>query len=284
MIRTSVLVASSLLAASIEPRILLAQPDSGRGGTVTVGAQSWWVSCAGAGSPTVLLEAGHNESSTTWRFVQPHIASFTRVCSYDRAGLGRSPAAMQSRTGRTVARELRALLAALDTPEERYVLVGHSLGGAFVRLFAAEYPTSVVGIVLLDAVHEREFDAIDSVLTPAQRGAGADMRPTSREGINVEEVFAELRQQSRSIPHHVVVVARGVPLAADEMPPDWTAEQRRRREAIRVSLQEELSRLSPNGRLIVAAKSGHFVHHDEPRVVVAAVRSVVEQERARRLQ
>lgn len=237
----------------------------------------------GTGSPTVLLEAGHNESSTTWRLVQPQIGSFTRVCSYDRAGVGRSaaPASVERRAGRTIARELQALLAAFNDPEERYVLVGHSLGAAFVRLFAVEHAASVAGLVLVDAVHEREFEAIDSLLTPAQRAAGAGMRPMSREGIDVEEVFAELRQQSRSIPHDLVVVARGE-LASDEMPPDWTAEQRRRREAIRVALQAELSRLSPNGRLIAAAKSGHFVHHDEPTIVVAAVRSVVEQARARR--
>ena len=170
-----------------------------------------------------------------------------------------------------------------NTPEERYVLVGHSLSGAFVRLFAVQHDASVAGLVLVDAVHERKFEAIDSLPTSAQRAAGAGMRPISREGIDVEEVFAELRQQSRAIPYDLVVVARGVPLASDEMPPDWTPEQRRRGEAIRVALQEELSRLSPNGRLIVATRSGHFVHHDEPTIVVAAVRSVVEQARARRV-
>lgn len=271
-----------LLAACIAPSLVLAQADSGEGRAVAVGTQSWWVTCTGSGSPTVLLEAGHNEPAATWRFVQPSIAAFTRVCSYDRAGVGRSaPPSSGRRTGRTVTRELHTLLAALGPAGERYVIVGHSLGGAFVRLFAAEYPASVAGVVLVDAVHEREFVAVDSLLTTAQRAAGAGMRPMSPEGIDIEGVFAELREQRRPVPHDLVVVARGVPLAANEMPPDWSPEQRRRREAIRVSLQQELARLSPKGRLIVAARSGHFVHHDEPVVVVEAVRSVVEQARAR---
>jgi pimeloyl-ACP methyl ester carboxylesterase len=281
MRRPSKKLGQLLLAACIAPPFVFAQADSGQGRAVSAGTQSWWVTCTGSGSPTVLLEAGHNEPATTWRFVQPSIASFTRVCSYDRAGVGRSaPPSPGRRTGRTVARELQTLLAALGLAGERYVLVGHSLGGAFVRLFADEHPTSVAGLVLVDAVHEREFDAVDSLLTPAQRAAGAGMRPMSPEGIDIEGVFAELRQHRRPLPHDLAVVARGVPLAANEMPPDWSPGQRRRREALRVALQRELARMSPTGRLIVAARSGHFVHHDEPDVVVAAVRSVVERARA----
>lgn len=251
--------------------------------TVKVGAQSWWLDCSGTGSPTVLLEAGHNESSATWASVQPRIAAFTRVCSYDRAGIGRSasPPRTGPRTGAAIARELKTLLAAVDPATERYVLVGHSLGGAFVRMFAAQYPASVAGVILVDAVNEREFAAVDSLMTPAQRAAGAGMRPMSPEGVDIEQVFAELREQTRPLPHDLVVIARGVPLGADELPPGWSPDQRRRREALRVALQEELSRLSRTGRLVVATRSGHFVHHDEPAVVVTAVRSLVERARAR---
>ena len=272
----------ALLAA-----VALATPDSAatqspRMGAreITVGARSWWLSCAGRGAPLVLLEAGHTEGSDTWTDVQHRVASFTRVCSYDRAGVGRSTAApaTRERTGRDVAQDLRSLLRAAG---ERgpLVLVGHSLGGPFVRLFAATAQDTIAGMVLVDAVHEREFQAIDSILTPAQRAASAGMRPMSPERLDVEGVLREVREIAKPMRWPLVVIARGTPLDADEMPPSWSADQRTRRETLRVALHRELATLSPEGRLVVAAKSGHHVHHDEPDVVVAAVRDLVDRYR-----
>jgi pimeloyl-ACP methyl ester carboxylesterase len=236
-----------------------------------------WLTCFGAGQPVVILEAGHTESSATWEQVQPRIATFTTACSYDRAGRGRSdPPPDGPRHGKDIVRDLQAVLRSAPEPGP-YFLVGHSLGGAFVRLYAASYPSDVVGIVLVDAVHEREFAAIDELLTPEQRAAGAGMRPLSPERIDIEAVFEELATSTRSLSVPVIVVARGQPLAADEMPTAWSADQRRRREELRQALQADLATLSPAGELIVAERSGHSIHHDQPEVVVQAVRKLVER-------
>ncbi|MGQ0646158.1 MAG: alpha/beta fold hydrolase [Gemmatimonadaceae bacterium] len=253
-------------------------------GRVVVAAEnSWWLSCTGVGRPTVVLEAGHNESSSTWRDVQGQVAQLTRVCSYDRAGLGRSgspPRGGPGRTARDVVRDLEVLM---DASNERgpFVLVGHSLGGAFVRIFAATHPNEVVGLVLVDAVHEREFEAIAEILTSEQRAAGAGMRPVSPEGLDIEAVLRELRRIPRPTHYPTVVVARGRPLAADEMPRSWTSDQRQRREALRRELQEDLVRTATYGRLLVATASGHFVHHEEPELVVGAIRELVDSQRQR---
>jgi pimeloyl-ACP methyl ester carboxylesterase len=144
-----------------------------------------------------------------------------------------------------------------------------------VRLYAAAHPDDVVGLVLVDAVHERELTAIRPLLSPAQRAAGAKMRPLSPEGIDIDKVMGQLAKARMPPKLPLVVVARGRPLAKNEMPADWTTDQRQRREQLRRALQQELSRLSEMGTLVVAEKSGHFVHHDEPALVVAAIRALV---------
>jgi pimeloyl-ACP methyl ester carboxylesterase len=247
------------------------------GRKISIGDRGLWLACSGTGQPTVILEAGHTDSSATWTRVQPRIAPFTRVCSYDRAGRGRSdPGAGNGRRGRDVVQDLHMLLRAADEPGP-YVLVGHSLGGAFVRLYATAYPGDVAGVVLVDAVSEREHAAIDELLTSEQRALGAAMPPPQPEGIDILAVYDELRSQPDPLAVSLVAVARGRPLADEELPPTWTPDQRRRREEIRQAAQADLARLSPSGELLVATASGHFVHHDEPELVVSAVRKLVER-------
>ncbi len=224
----------------------------------------------------MLLEAGHGASSATWRVVQKDVATFTRVCRYDRAGLGRSDpdSAGRARTGSDIVADLHALLVRVDSAGP-YLLVGHSLGAPFIRLYAAEHPEAVAGLVLVDGTHEREGEAVDEMLTPEQRGAGAGTRPISPEGIDVDSVLAQLRASDYRPEQSVVVIARGRPLGADEMPPTWSAEQRLRREQIRKALQANLARMHPRGELVIASRSGHFVQHDQPELVTTAVRQLV---------
>jgi len=111
--------------------------------------------CRGSGSPTVVLEAGAQSHSIHWWRVQDEVAKFTRVCSYDRPGYGWSDPAPAMSSSQQVAGLLHALLeAAGEGPP--YLMVGHSLGGVFVRAFAAEYPGEVIGMVLVDSSHEQQ--------------------------------------------------------------------------------------------------------------------------------
>ena len=117
-----------------------------------VGGYKMHIDCTGEGSPTVILESGLGDSYISWRRVQPRIAKFTRVCSYDRAGLGYSESSSQPRTSKVIAGELHALLRAAGVAPP-YVLVGHSMGGYDVRLYASLYRNEVAGMVLVDASH-----------------------------------------------------------------------------------------------------------------------------------
>jgi len=103
----------------------------------------------GRGSPVVLLEAGIAASSLSWALVQSEIASFTRVCAYDRAGLAWSEAASCPRTFEQIVTELGRVLTHV-APDEQYVLVGHSFGSFVIRAYAERRPDKVVGLVLVD--------------------------------------------------------------------------------------------------------------------------------------
>lgn len=112
----------------------------------------------GEGSPAVILEAGIAASSLSWSLVQPHVAKFTRVCSYDRAGLGWSDLHREPPMLEKSIQDFRSLLTTADVPAP-HVLVGHSYGGLLVRAYAARYPNSVAGLVLVDPVSIRDWSA-----------------------------------------------------------------------------------------------------------------------------
>jgi pimeloyl-ACP methyl ester carboxylesterase len=126
------------------------------GKLVDIGGYQLHINCTGTGSPTVILDAGLGGTSLDWSKVQPAVARFTRVCSYDRAGYGWSQTGPGPRTSQQSVTELHALLthAQINGP---YVLVGHSLGGLNMRLYAYRYPAEVMGMVLLDATSEHQF-------------------------------------------------------------------------------------------------------------------------------
>lgn len=113
------------------------------------------LNCRESGSPTVVLEAGASVSSIAWLRIQDDVAAFTRVCSYDRAGLGWSDVLSREISPQEVAEMLHGLLEN-GGEQPPYLLVGHSMGGVYVRAYAADYPDDVVGMVLVDSSHENQ--------------------------------------------------------------------------------------------------------------------------------
>lgn len=134
-------------------------PPPGR--QVDVGDFTMHLHCTGRGSPTVVLEAGATGFAQTWGWIQPKLATSTRVCSYDRAGMGWSGGAGTQHDGMAIARNLHALMAAAGETGP-YVLVGHSLGGSLVRIYAEHYPGEVVALGLIDPSHEDQLDRFPS--------------------------------------------------------------------------------------------------------------------------
>ncbi|MFN8443166.1 MAG: alpha/beta fold hydrolase [Caldilineaceae bacterium] len=140
-----------------------------------VGDHQLHIHCTGSGSPTVVLEAGLGESSYSMAgWIAPAVAQVTRVCVYDRAGYGWSEAASGPHDGIAVTTDLHSLLTQAQE-QGPYVLAGHSIGGTYVRVFAARYPELVAGMVLLDSQPNEaftrlpDFPAFYAVLRPVTK-------------------------------------------------------------------------------------------------------------------
>jgi pimeloyl-ACP methyl ester carboxylesterase len=140
------------------------------GQMIVVNGHRMHIQCASVGSPTVILEAGAGHFSALWAWVQPAVAQSTRVCTYDRAGYGWSEPGPEPRDAQRIAAELHELLKLADV-EPPYVMVGHSLGGVYVRVYNAQYPGEVVGMALIDATHPdnwtRQGESFEAVQTLA---------------------------------------------------------------------------------------------------------------------
>jgi len=264
--------------------------------------------CTGDGGPTVVLDSGLGDSYLSWHKVQPEIAKFTRVCSYDRAGLGYSDTSSQPRTSRVIAEELHALLQAAGvTPP--YVIVGHSMGGYNVRLYTSMYPKDIAGMVLVDASHpeqenrfppelknmegswhrEAEFIAytmpfgIPRLLGLCDEGAidrAADCNGhTATERMAEIQAFPESAVQAAltgpfgDLP--LVVLSHDPDKFSNDLPPDLAKSVNQLWE----TMQEDLAYLSTRGAQTVAKNSGHYIQIDRPDVVIDAVRRIVEQAR-----
>lgn len=166
------------------------------GQAIDIGGRTLNLYCSGEGSPTVILETGGNEPGYAWAVVQPRIAEFTRACWYDRAGVGWSDPPPTPRTSATVISDLHQLLqvAAVRPP---YVLVGASIGGEYARVYTAQYPSEVAGLVLVDATHPDQKE-------PAfMLGLSARMSPAARHAIclslPVMERFGVMRFVARRV-------------------------------------------------------------------------------------
>jgi pimeloyl-ACP methyl ester carboxylesterase len=229
--------------------------------------------------PVVVLDAGMGNASDTWSLVEPNVSKFARVCSYDRAGTGKSDRAPQPRTSQDMVDDLHNLLAkaGLNPP---YVLVGHSFGGMNARLYASKFAKDVVGMVLVDSTHEDESDRMLAALPPEilKKAKPEDMVVRSAEDIDFNKSVAQVRAANwhRDIP--LVVLTRG---SATFNPNDYAVPSLAPKfEQLRLELQKELVGRSSKGRQIIAEKSGHFIQRDQPELVVEAIREVGEAAKA----
>lgn len=258
------------------------QPNLDR--LVDIGGRRLHLKCGGTGSPTVILEAGLGSYSKTWDKVMPEVSRLTRVCSYDRAYEGLSDPAprtirvigsrryIELRTGQEVVEDLHALLtkAGVSGP---YVVVGHSLGGLYAILYAGQHPKDVVGMVLVDSAHEDQVAREEALMTPEQARHDREGLEQNEEGVDIDEVFAEVRAAHwhGDIPLYVLVHGRQRPPSGDR-----SAEQMAKMAEVWRDLQADSARRSPNSRLVVAEKSGHGIQNDQPALVIDAIAQVLK--------
>ncbi len=271
------------------------------------GGRSMFLTCSGAGSPTVVLVSGLGERADNWavttdpatsgQAVFPQVAKVSRVCAYDRPGTetttaagrqeSRSTPVPQPTTGTAAAADLQALLVASGEPGP-YVLVGHSYGGDVVRLFAAAHPAATAGMVLVDALSENLPDR----LTPQQsadleklNSPSTQGRPPGAEEFRFGVVFPELRAITSTprVPTVVLSADRKVISSADiatgQLPPFVTQEFADALWAAQLAAQDELAGKFPGSTHVTRTNAGHYIHIEQPQVVVDAIRQVVDAAR-----
>ena len=262
--------------------------------------------CTGQGSPTVILDSGLSDTWLHWYKVQPEVAKLVRVCAYDRAGLGWSDPRPGPRTSRVIAEELHTLLRNAGVAP-RFVLVGHSMGGLDVLMYASLYRAEVVGMVLVDSSHPDQYRRFPAEI---KSGAAPWLRAMNRDrvlmpfgiprllgwcGTALPERRAEFRafdctaQQKLGTMAEIAgfnesldqVRATGslgdLPLIVISEAPSDAASKRFL--SFWYPLQDELAHRSSRGRRVIAEGSSHQVHRDRPDVVSAAIREVVAQSR-----
>ena len=273
-------------------RDLAATPPPGR--LVDIGGHRLHIWCTGNGTPAVILDSGLGGSSPDWGFVQPEVARFTRVCAYDRAGMGYSDPGPSPRTARRIASELADLLAHSGIAGP-VVLVGASIAGFDVRVFASDHPERAAGLVLVDASHEGQAHDVPRMarLVPLLSTIGVLRLFGVSFGQRIESLAPSVRQFARATGFR----AAGYQVAADEIihVRESASEVRSSRRTLTIpvlvitggrgadenwrQLQRDQASLSERGCLMIAEQSGHVVPIDQPEVIVDAIRIVVEATR-----
>jgi len=228
---------------------------------INIGDRRLSISCSGARTKaTVVLVAGAGRTSADWNKVVPEIAKFTRVCSYDRAGLGASEKTAKPQSEDEVLADLHALLAAAGE-EAPFLLVGHSLGGLYVRHYATKYPAEGAGLVLVDSAHEEQVWRFREI-APSMEAPAADgflMKP------------GELLDWKTMLP--MIVLTHGE-LTPRDLPPGITEAQLQGIEKTWQELQLDLAKRSPTGELRRAVWSHHFIQMTQPNLVIEAIRDI----------
>lgn len=237
---------------------------------VAVGEHSLNLLVGGEGTPAIVFEAGFGAGLASWSTIQSSIAKFARTVSYDRAGIGQSEAGPKPRVAKQIAAELHTALknAGVGPP---YILVGHSFGGIYVRVFADMYPKEVAGLVLIDPSQET-FDEWTRTHKEAQRAPMPDeqMAKASQgvrdEAAQVPASYAQARAAK---------VPAGIPVILLTATRDDTMPAAVRK--IWGEKHAEWIAKVPGAKHVVVENSGHFVQAEQPQLVIDAIKQVVDQ-------
>lgn len=283
---------------SVSTPLIAAEFPAIPGKRFDVGGYQLHIHCSGTGSPTVIVDVGLGDDSTDWSPIQQAVSNTSRICVFDRPGYGWSDFGPSPRTSNRIAGELEILLEQAEIAPP-YILVGHSFGGYNIRVFAANNPQMVAGMVLVDASHEDQYNQFKIKLPNNfnRRGtimilpkstdslAHANKPPVLRERAfhaaraeisALDESSMQLQKNSALPIVPLIVISRGKP--------EWYGDvSQQQRENTWMDLQQDLSRLSPISTHMFAHQSGHAIPHEQPEIIIEAIEHIVSQVHARKM-
>jgi pimeloyl-ACP methyl ester carboxylesterase len=236
---------------------------------VDVGGHSLNLLIGGQGSPAVVFEGGFGAGIASWSTVQKEVAAFARTVSYDRAGLGQSELGPKPRSAKQITTELHTALekAGVKPP---YLLVGHSFGGIYVRVFAERYPKEVAGMVLLDPSQESFNDWLKKNQPARLKDAQAQIA-RAPEGVRAEDAATDASYEearATKVPPGILVILLSA--TEDETMP---ADARR----LWIEKHQEWIATVPGAKHIVVEKTGHFIQAQQPKLVIDTIRQTLSK-------
>jgi pimeloyl-ACP methyl ester carboxylesterase len=221
---------------------------------------------AGSAKATVVLIAGGGRTARDWAKVQPAVSSFARVCSYDRAGSGKSDkTASKFQSVDEIVDDLHKLLKA-SGEKGPFILVGHSIAGIYARTFVTRFPGDVAGLVFVDSSHEEGALRLHQLDPKTQRLT----QQTAQQGFFVKP--GERLHWRTELPS--IVLGRGKPIPRTAQ---MTEEKYAEWDRIWRELQQDLVRRSTHGEFRLAEHSGHFIQREQPELVIQAIRDVYQK-------
>jgi pimeloyl-ACP methyl ester carboxylesterase len=275
--------------------------------------------CTGHGSPTIVLSSGLGDDFTIWRNVQPVLSRQTRVCSYDRAGIGWSEALPGVQDAQAIAGQLHGLInaAAIEKP---FVLVGHSISGLYLREYAAQYGGDLAGMVFVDgsspAQEARAPKDLAPMLVPSRFdilaqellidvglarllgycGDSGSTPPIYKKWIDadscapaqvsaIEGELGAVRASEEETLHAGPFGNLPILILSRDpnvQPPNWPAQLARENSALWSQLQEESKDLSGQSKRVIAKGSNHYIQIDRPDVVNLEINAFVGMIRSHR--
>jgi pimeloyl-ACP methyl ester carboxylesterase len=258
----------------------VAWPYDARGVTVAIEGRDVYIDCRGAGAPTVVLEAGYGSGAGSWGPTLDGIAAFTRVCSWDRPGLGRSAARGMHSAAETAADLRAALLAVGETGP--YIVVAHSLGGVYARVFAdgrivdgAPDPEhdGVFQLVMLDTFEpDLGLDLDPALPADARAGFARDIATT---GAAIQD--GEQLDWSATLDELGTVGQIEQPVLLLMVDPwrRFSDPDPARKAAIVDAWYRGLAARYPHGTVEIVRDTGHVIHLERPSLVIERVRTIV---------
>jgi len=251
---------------------------------IDVGGRKLHCCVYGHGSPTVVLVSGLEAPQAYWNPVIPDLAAKTTVVTFDRAGIGKSEIGRLPTHGEQSAKDFQVPLDKLGVPGP-YILVGHSYGRNVVRLFASMYPDDMGGLILEDTQHEdvlvelrkilkgKDLEAfeqlvVDMFSAPENPKTEADYRNMTREQL----------RKSKPLPRIPFVILTSAD-RAKAMGPMFSAEAMEEMAKSDSSLNEKMAALIPGGRQIIVEGTGHNIHMDKPKALIAPVVEMIKEVR-----